>query len=361
VTDTGSGVLVLVGLAGDWSDPLILAGLRDGFSSPRGFGGAAVSVECGESVVGVEGFWVGPPVETTTPGGAARTSSRLEAAASLSVVVVLVAVVAPGESAFFPEELGLAVATSGSVALLEAAVPAAPGESSAHASPALHPLMRAAPTPKVTAKPPTRLTHAALRIRYVYRRPALGGSVMGAGPVRSLPRGLSVEVDEAHAARPELDAPAHRRLSYRTRRGRHQRGQPGFMVVRQCITPVNAARIALAGAIITGGALALAGQAATAAWICVTDGTAVVDWHDAGRSARPASGRRDGVRTSGRAGRAAFARRARATDDSADALNPLGDRPTGIHGHLRPVPHYPKSEAPQHPRRVEPRPATLNE
>ena len=46
-------------------------------------------------------------------------------------------------------------------------------------------------------------------------------------------------------------------------RGRHQRGQPGFMTERQRATlPAYAARIAVAGVIMAGGALAMAGQAA---------------------------------------------------------------------------------------------------
>ena len=54
-----------------------------------------------------------------------------------------------------------------------------------------------------------------------------------------------------------------RAASVRSPRGHHQRGQPGFMTERQRATPsANAARIAVAGVIIAGGALAMAGQAA---------------------------------------------------------------------------------------------------
>jgi hypothetical protein len=49
----------------------------------------------------------------------------------------------------------------------------------------------------------------------------------------------------------------------RSPRRRHQRGHPGFMAERQRATsPANAARLAVAGVIIAGGALAMAGQAA---------------------------------------------------------------------------------------------------
>jgi hypothetical protein len=48
----------------------------------------------------------------------------------------------------------------------------------------------------------------------------------------------------------------------RSPRGRHQRGQPGFMTERQRATPsAYTARIAVAGVIIAAGALAMAGQA----------------------------------------------------------------------------------------------------
>jgi hypothetical protein len=48
----------------------------------------------------------------------------------------------------------------------------------------------------------------------------------------------------------------------RSPRGRHQRGQPGFMTERQRATPpANSARIAVAGMMIAGAALAMAGQA----------------------------------------------------------------------------------------------------
>jgi hypothetical protein len=54
-----------------------------------------------------------------------------------------------------------------------------------------------------------------------------------------------------------------RALSVRGLCGRRQRGQPGLMTERQRVTPrASALRIAVAGAIVAGGALAMAGQAA---------------------------------------------------------------------------------------------------
>jgi hypothetical protein len=51
--------------------------------------------------------------------------------------------------------------------VLEEVDPAVPPVSSAHASPLLHPVTMAAPTPKATAKPPTRPTYASPGMRYV--------------------------------------------------------------------------------------------------------------------------------------------------------------------------------------------------
>src|ERR1700738_180069 len=57
-------------------------------------------------------------------------------------------------------------------------------------------------------------------------------------------------------------SPASRAACVRGPRGRHQRGQPGFMTERQRATPpANAVRIAVAGVMIAAGALAMAGQA----------------------------------------------------------------------------------------------------
>jgi hypothetical protein len=84
-------------------------------------------------------------------------------------VTVLVVVVAPDEWAASLEAVGLAVSTFGPAALLEAGDPAEPGDSSAHARPPLHPVMMAAPTPKATAKPPTRRMYATLGMPNVYR------------------------------------------------------------------------------------------------------------------------------------------------------------------------------------------------
>jgi hypothetical protein len=63
--------------------------------------------------------------------------------------------------------LGLAFVASAPDAVLESADVAAPPDSSAHARPLPHPVTMAAPTPKVTAKPPTRPTYALPGIRYV--------------------------------------------------------------------------------------------------------------------------------------------------------------------------------------------------
>ena len=68
---------------------------------------------------------------------------------------------APGESS------GLDEAASWAAELSDADVPAEPGESSAHASPPLHPHTMATPTPRATAKPPIRPMYASLGMRYV--------------------------------------------------------------------------------------------------------------------------------------------------------------------------------------------------
>jgi hypothetical protein len=63
--------------------------------------------------------------------------------------------------------LGLAFVASVPEAVLESVDAAAPPDSSAHARPLPHPVTMAAPTPKATAKPPTRPTYALPGIRYV--------------------------------------------------------------------------------------------------------------------------------------------------------------------------------------------------
>ena len=181
--DNGAGVRVLVGLAAAQSDPFDFGSLLGEPSSAGVPGDVSVSLGCSDLVVGAESSCLRPPVPTTTPGGAERTDRSFVTRTSVPVVAVLVAVVAPDESPSSPEALGLAVATSGPAVLLEAGDPAEPGESSAHASPLLHPLTMAAPTPKAIAKPPTRPMCASLGMRYLYRP----GSTGVAGMRRSTP------------------------------------------------------------------------------------------------------------------------------------------------------------------------------
>jgi hypothetical protein len=147
--DIGAGVLVFVGSEPAGLDPSFVVGL------PVGPSLTAVSVGDASVADGV-GSRVSPPVPTTKPGGAERSSSSF-------VTEPLV----PVDSAAPCAALGLAVAGSVPEVVLEAVDPGVPPESSAHAGPLPHPVTMAAPTPKVTAKPPTRLTYALAGMRYV--------------------------------------------------------------------------------------------------------------------------------------------------------------------------------------------------
>ena len=130
--DIGVGVFFLRGLGVVGSDPFDVRGLPVSPLSAADSGGLAVSLG-GVLVVDAGGSRVRPP-----PG----------------LVVSCAA-------------LGLAFASSVPEAVLEAVDPAVPPDSSAHARPLLHPVTMAAPTPKATAKLPTRPRYALPGMRYV--------------------------------------------------------------------------------------------------------------------------------------------------------------------------------------------------
>jgi hypothetical protein len=130
--DTGAGVFLFRRLGATGSDPFDVRGLPVGPSSAAVPGGVAASLG-GVLVVDAGAFSVRPPPDFVVP-------------------------CAP---------LVLVVAGSVSEAVLEAVDPAVPPDSSAHARPLLHPVTTAAPTPKATARPPTRLTNASRGMRYV--------------------------------------------------------------------------------------------------------------------------------------------------------------------------------------------------